>query len=106
MERYQIPDPLVEMTLEQIGGYLSAWRKLQQLTMAQLAKRAGVSTPVVARLEKGQEGVGIGALMRVLSVLELTDNLTRALDPYQDRYGRELAHRTTVQRVRKRSGQL
>lgn len=96
-----MPDPLVDITLEQLGGYISAWRKLQQMTMAQLAKRAGVSTPVVARLEKGHEGVGIGALMRILSVLGLTDNLTSALDPYQDRYGRELAHRTTVQRVRK-----
>lgn len=101
-----MPDPLVDLALEQVGGYISAWRKLQRLTMAQLATRAGVSTPVIARLEKGHEGVGIGALMRVLSVLELTDNLTRALDPYQDRYGRELAHRTTVQRVRKRTGQL
>lgn len=101
-----MPDPLVDITLEQIGGYISAWRKLQHLTMAQLAKRAGLSTPVVARLEKGHEGVGVGALMRVLSVLELSDNVTRALDPFQDRYGLELAHRTTVQRVRKRRSQL
>lgn len=96
-----MPDPLVDIALERLGGHIAAWRKLQQLTMAQLAKRAGVSTPVVARLEKGQEGVGIGALLRVLSVLGLADNLATALDPYEDRYGRELAHRTTVQRVRR-----
>lgn len=99
-ERY-LPDPLAENALRDLGAKVAAWRKLQLLTQVDLARRAGVSRPVITRLERGEDGVGIGALLRVLVVLGIENDLLAALDPYQSRFGRELAERTQVQRVRR-----
>ena len=100
VERYQ-PDPVAENALRGLGDDIVSWRKLHLLTQEQLAQRAGVSRPVVTRLERGEEGVGIGALMRVLVVLGVENDILAALDPYQSRFGRELADRAQVQRVRR-----
>ena len=100
VERHQ-PDPVAENALRGLGDDIVAWRKLHLLTQEQLARRAGVSRPVVTRLERGEEGVGIGALMRVLVVLGVENDILTALDPYQSRFGRELADRAQVQRVRR-----
>lgn len=100
VDRYQ-PDPVAENALRGLGDHVVAWRKLHLLTQEQLAQRAGVSRPVVTRLERGEEGVGIGALMRVLVVLGVENDILAALDPYQTRFGRELADRAQVQRVRR-----
>ncbi|MBK8461429.1 MAG: helix-turn-helix transcriptional regulator [Micropruina sp.] len=100
VERYQ-PDPVAENALRTLGEHVSAWRKLHLLTQQQMATRAGVSKPVITRLERGDAGVGIGALMRVLIVIGIENEILTALDPYQTRFGRELVARTQVQRVRK-----
>lgn len=101
MDRYAVPDPMAEDALARLGRNIAAWRKLHTLTQVELARRAGVSRPVVTRLERGEEGVGIGALMRVLGVLRLDDAVAEATDPFETRFGRELVERTLVQRVRR-----
>lgn len=96
-----MPDPIAESTLKELGESVASWRKLHRLTQEDLARRAGISRPVLTRLERGEEGVGIGALVRVLGVLGVEDNLIEALDPYRTQFGRDLAERTQVQRVRR-----
>lgn len=99
-ERYRIPDYKTERALSELGEAISSWRKLHQLTQEQLAKRAGISRPVLTKLERGDEGVGIGALFRVLRILQLDQDVAEALSPFKSRFGWELAERTQVQRVR------
>lgn len=101
MDRYAVADPMAERALSRVGESVAAWRKLHKLTQEELARRAGISRPVVTRLERGDEGVGIGALMRVLAVLRVDDGVLEALDPMSTRFGRELADRTRVLRVRR-----
>lgn len=100
MDRY-LEDPAADENVRAIGESIASWRKIHRLTQEQLAARAGVSRPVVTRLERGEDGVGIGALMRVAAILGIDDRLTQAVDPMETRFGRELAERTTVARVRR-----
>ncbi|HOA27343.1 MAG TPA: helix-turn-helix transcriptional regulator [Arachnia sp.] len=99
-ERYSIPDHKTERALGDLGESIASWRKLHQLTQEQLAKRAGISRPVLTKLERGDEGVGIGALFRVLRVLQLDGDVLEAMSPFTSRFGWDLAERTQVQRVR------
>jgi transcriptional regulator with XRE-family HTH domain len=99
MERY-IEDPAAAADLRRLGENVASWRKIQRLTQEQLARRAGVSRPVITRMERGDEGVGIGALLRVAGVLGIGDQLVNAVDPLETAYGRQLADRAAVRRVR------
>lgn len=100
MDRY-LEDPAADENVRAIGRSVASWRKIHRLTQEQLAARAGVSRPVITRLERGEPGVGVGALMRVAAILGFEDRLVQAADPLETRFGRELAARTTVARVRR-----
>lgn len=54
-----------------IGGTLRDERKRLKLTMREVADMAGVSTPAVVRLERG-EGSKLDTVQRVADVLGLT----------------------------------
>lgn len=82
---------------------MSTWRKLQNLTQAQLADRAGLARQTVARLEQGDGGVSNENLFRVLRALGLLDQVSLALDPYQSDVGRVRADERLPQRVRPRN---
>jgi transcriptional regulator with XRE-family HTH domain len=82
-----------------IGEQLATWRKLQQLTAAQVADRAGISRYTVMRLENG-EGASLENLLRVARALGVLDLLSAALDPYATDLGRLRAQESLPQRVR------
>jgi transcriptional regulator with XRE-family HTH domain len=82
-----------------IGEYLTTWRKLRQLTAAQVADRAGISRYTVMRLEGG-EGVSTENLLRVARALGVLDMLTEALDPYATDLGKLRAQESLPERVR------
>jgi transcriptional regulator with XRE-family HTH domain len=86
--------------LDDIGTGVSGWRKLRGLTQAQLADRAGVDRKTVQRLEKGDGGVSMENLLRVLRALGILDELPRALDPYESDIGRLRADQQLPRRVR------
>src|SRR6056297_1542372 len=83
----------------EIGANLRRWRKLQQLTTAQVADRAGVSRPVVSRLENG-DGTTLENLLRTARALGLLDAVVAAIDPMSDEVGRLRAEERLPQRVR------
>jgi transcriptional regulator with XRE-family HTH domain len=89
--------------LRRTADSLSGWRRLRGLTQAQLADRAGVSESTVYRLERGDGGVSVENLLRVLRALGLLDALPRALDPYESDVGRLRADEQLPRRVRPRS---
>jgi transcriptional regulator with XRE-family HTH domain len=92
----------VRRALRNVAEDLSTWRKLRGLTQAQLADRADISRDTLIRLERGDGGVSIEKLMRVLRALGILDGLTQALDPYETDVGRLRASERLPQRVRTR----
>lgn len=97
----RVPPP-VRRALGEVAGGIATWRKLRGLTQAQLADRAGVDRKTVLRLEKGNGGVSIENLLRVLRALGILDTLPRALDPYETDLGRLRADEQLPRRVRPR----
>jgi transcriptional regulator with XRE-family HTH domain len=90
----------VEADLRGLGEHLQTFRKLNRLTMQQVAERAGVSRHLVSRLEKGDGGVSVGALLGVCRALGVNDILVAAMDPYTTAIGRAQASRQLPERVR------
>ena len=82
-----------------IGEQLATWRKLRQLTAAQVADRAGISRYTVMRLESG-EGASMENLLRVARALGVLDTMVSALDPYATDWGRLRSQETLPERVR------
>lgn len=92
----------VARTQRVIGQHIRRWRKLQQLSAAQVAERAGVSRPVVSRLENG-DGTTLENLLRVARALGVIDQLGDALDPMRSDVGRLRADEQLPDRVRPRT---
>ncbi len=86
---------------ESIGEQLSSWRKLQSLTAAQVAERAGISRGTVGKIEAGDAGVSFAAVLKVARALGLLDALVTATDPYETDLGRARADEELPKRVRR-----
>lgn len=91
----------VARSLRQVGEHLATWRRLRDLTAAEVADRAGVGVSTVLRLERGQ-GATLENLLRVARALGVLDSLATALDPYATDVGRLRADEALPQRVRHR----
>lgn len=83
-----------------LGEHLRTWRKLQKLTAAQVAERAGVNRDTLGRLERGETTVGMDVLLNVARALGVLDALVGALDPYETPLGRARADQALPRRVR------
>jgi transcriptional regulator with XRE-family HTH domain len=86
---------------QRIGGHLAAWRKLQGLTAAQVAERAGISRGTLRRLENGEMTVGLDVLLNVARALGVLDRVVDAFDPYETDLGRARADEVLPKRVRR-----
>lgn len=98
MARTPTPRP-VSRAQRDIGAHLRRWRKLQHLSAAQVADRAGLSRPVISRLENG-EGSTVETLLRVARALGVLEQLVDAVDPMNSDVGRLRADDQLPQRVR------
>lgn len=94
--------PAVRRALRDVADDLSTWRKLRGLTQAQLADRAGISPDTVARLERGDGGLSLENVLRMLRALGILDSVPNALDPYESDVGRLRSDEQLPQRVRPR----
>ncbi|MBY4639712.1 helix-turn-helix domain-containing protein [Gluconacetobacter entanii] len=83
--------PKSRAALERPGRDLRGARLRRGIAIADLAVRAGTSASSIARLEKGDPGVGIGTLADVLVVLGLLDRLADLIDIRKDDLGLALA---------------
>jgi transcriptional regulator with XRE-family HTH domain len=95
--------PAIERALRDAGEDVVAWRKLRNLTQAQLAERADVGVNTLRRLERGDGGITLENLLRILRVLGVLDGLLRSLDPYESDVGRLRSGRQLPKRVRPRT---
>jgi len=82
-----------------IGEHLATWRKLRQLTAAQVADRAGISRQTVMRLENG-DGASLENVLRVARALGVLDAVVSAVDPYTTDLGRLRSQEVLPERVR------
>jgi transcriptional regulator with XRE-family HTH domain len=83
--------PKSRSALERLGHDVRGARLRRSIAVADLAVRAGTSPSTVARLEKGDPGVGIGTLADILVVLGLVDRLADLIDIRKDDLGLALA---------------
>ncbi|CAN5592685.1 hypothetical protein BH10ACT5_BH10ACT5_21680 [soil metagenome] len=91
----------VTRAAESIGSQLAAWRKLQSLTAAQVAERAGIGRSTLTKIENGDAGVRFDAILKVARALGILDNIVDAVDPYETDLGRARADEVLPQRVRR-----
>lgn len=95
------PTPLpVQRALRQFGEDMLTWRKLQRLTAAQVADRAGVGVKTLRSLEHGEGSTSLKNALRVARALGVLDKLAAALDPYATDVGRLRTEERLPERVR------
>lgn len=98
-ERKPIPIP-VERALRRLGEDIVTWRKLQRLTAAQVADRAGVDVKTLRSLEHGEGSTSLENTLRVARAIGVLDKLVAALDPYATDVGRLRTEERLPTRVR------
>ncbi len=86
--------------LRVLGQRVTTWRKLQRLTAAQVAERAGISRDTLRAIEQGKGTASTENLLRVLRILGILDSVLDAADPYQTDVGKLRADEILPQRVR------
>jgi len=90
----------VKMANRDLGEHLMTWRKLLHLTRDQVADRAGISPSTLRRIENGDGGVGISAVLSAARALGIMDEIVKSADPYETEFGRARADRILPKRVR------
>lgn len=83
--------PKSKLALERLGQDIRGARLRRGIAIADLAVRSGTSPSSIARLEKGDSGVGIGTLADVLVALGLIERLSDLVDIRKDDLGLALA---------------
>lgn len=73
--------------LRRLGRDLRSARLRRGISVADLAVRAGTSPSTIARLEKGDPGVGVGTLSDILVVFGLIDRMADLIDARKDELG-------------------
>jgi transcriptional regulator with XRE-family HTH domain len=99
--RLQPVTPLaVTRALRALGTHIGNWRKLQRLTAAEVAERAGISRDTLRAIEQGKGTASTENLLRVLRILGILDGMVTAADPYRTDLGRLRADEILPKRVR------
>jgi transcriptional regulator with XRE-family HTH domain len=90
----------VSRNLRELGEHVSTWRKLQRLSTAVVASRAGVSRDTLRAIETGRGTASTENLLRVLRAVGVMERVVAAADPYATDVGRLRADEKLPQRVR------
>ncbi|WP_312596815.1 helix-turn-helix domain-containing protein [Brevundimonas sp.] len=98
--------PKSKPALERLGRDVRGARLRRGMAIVDLAVRAGVSPSTLARLEKGEAGVALGALADVLVVLGLVERLADLIDIRSDDLGLALTEEHLPKRGRSISTRL
>ncbi len=91
----------ISIAAKAIGDSLNTWRRLQGLTMEQLAQKANVSRGTLSRLEHGDPSVSLETFLGVCSAVGITDRITEAVDPFETEFGRLRAEQRLAKRIRR-----
>lgn len=90
----------VKRALKRLGHDLSDARKRRRIPMRLAAERASISRATLSKIEKGDEGVSLGAYAKILFVLGMIQRLEELADPKFDELGRGLESENLPKRIR------
>ncbi len=89
-----------------LGARIAVARKRRRLTQKEVARRAGLSTFTLIRVEKGVASTELGSIVRVLWALGLDSTLALVADSLRDEVGQGLERSRLPQRISHRRAQL
>lgn len=90
----------VKRALKKLGQDLRDARKRRRIPMQLAAERAAISRATLSKIEKGDDGVSLGAYAKILFVLGMIGRLAELADPTSDKLGLELEAESLPQRIR------
>lgn len=90
----------VKRALKKLGHDLCNARKRRRIPMQLAAERASISRATLSKIERGDEGVSLGAYARVLFVLGMIGRLSELADSTSDQLGLELEAENLPKRIR------
>lgn len=91
----------VDRRLAEIGASIRRWRLMQSLKAVEVAERAGISRSTLQKVERGDAGVSIGAVMSVMQALGQLDHVSASFDPLSTDVGRLRSASSLPGRVRR-----
>lgn len=90
----------VNRALKKLGQDLRDARKRRRIPMQLAAERAGISRATLSKIEKGDEGVSLGAYAKLLFILGMIERLATLADQSSDELGLELEANSLPKRIR------
>lgn len=90
----------VRRSLKKLGNDLRDARRRRRIPVQLAADRASISRTTLAKIEKGDEGVSIGAYARVLFTMGMIDRLSDLVDVSHDKLGLFLETESLPKRIR------
>ncbi|WP_319803274.1 helix-turn-helix transcriptional regulator [Brevibacterium sp. CFH 10365] len=91
----------VDRRLAEIGASIRRWRLMQSLKAVEVAERAGISRSTLQKVERGDAGVSIGAVMSVMQALGQLEHVSASFDPLSTDVGRLRSTEALPGRVRR-----
>ncbi len=86
--------------LEKLGADIAVARKKRRISMVSMAERAFLSRSTLARIEKGDPSVSMGAYLSVLAILGLVKRFGQVADRTNDTLGLDLDEDRLPKRIR------
>ena len=102
-KKTHLPIP-VQKGLRRLGKNISDARRRRRIAMELMSERSGFSRITLAKIEKGDPSVSMGAYASALFVLGMSDHLTRVAEAAHDIVGRELEEEHLPKRIRTPQG--
>ena len=90
----------VKRALKKLGQDLRDARRRRRIPMYLAAERAAMSRTTLSHIEKGDEGVSLGAYVKILFVLGMIQRLVELADPAFDELGLGLEADHLPRRIR------
>jgi transcriptional regulator with XRE-family HTH domain len=90
----------VKRALKKLGQDLRDARRRRRIPMELAAERADISRATLSKIEKGDDGVSLGAYAKVLFILGMAGRLAELADPTFDTLGMDLEAEHLPQRIR------
>lgn len=90
----------VKRALKKLGSDMRDARRRRRIPVQLAAERASISRSTLSKIEKGDEGVSIGAYARILFVMGMTRRLLDLADPAHDGLGLDLEAENLPKRIR------
>jgi transcriptional regulator with XRE-family HTH domain len=90
----------VKRALRKLGQDLRDARRRRRIPMWLAAERASISRATLSKIEKGDEGVSVGAYAKILFILGMIERLVELAAPTFDRLGLDLEAESLPKRIR------